>query len=183
MPLSSPRIFPKLEKRMQSKAVEAALNKQVNEELQSAYIYLAMAAEADKLGLPGFTNWFKMQYQEELAHADKFFNYILERDGSVELEALSAPALSNATALSLFEDALKHEQHITACIFKLKDLAREESDHATDVFLEWFVSEQVEEEANARGVIDQLKLVEGNKNGLFMIDRELAGRLPETDEA
>jgi ferritin len=84
--------------------------------------------------------------------------------------------------LSLFEKALSHEQHITDCIFKLKDLAKSESDHATDVFLEWFVAEQVEEEANARGVIDQLKLVEGNSNGLFLIDRELATRVPETDE-
>ncbi len=167
---------------MQSNAVETALNEQINEELQSAYIYLGMAAEADKMNLPGFANWFKMQYQEELAHADKIFNYVLERDGEVKLGALSAPKVESATPLSLFEAALKHEQHISSCIFKLKDLARAESDHATDVFLEWFVTEQVEEEANARGVIDQLKMVEGNKNGLFLIDRELAGRKPEEDE-
>jgi ferritin len=123
-----------------------------------------------------------MQYQEELAHADKFFNYVLERDGTIELQALSAPNIDSPTPLSLFEKALSHEQHITDCIFKLKDLAKSESDHATDVFLEWFVAEQVEEEANARGVIDQLKLVEGNSNGLFLIDRELATRVPETDE-
>jgi len=120
-----------------------------------------MAAEADRLGLPGFANWFKMQYQEELAHADKFFNYILERDGEVKLDALDAPKIKDATPLSLFEGALEHEQHISASIFKLKDLARSESDHATDVFLEWFVTEQVEEEANARGVIDQLKMIDG----------------------
>jgi len=167
---------------MQSKTVESALNKQINEELQSAYIYLGMAAEADRLGLPGFANWFKMQYQEELAHADKFFNYVLERDGEVKLDALAAPQIKDATPLSLFEGALAHEQHISACIFKLKDLARAESDHATDVFLEWFVTEQVEEEANARGVIDQLKMIEGNKNGLFLIDRELAGRQAEEAE-
>jgi len=167
---------------MQSKTVESALNKQINEELQSAYIYLGMAAEADRLGLPGFANWFKMQYQEELVHADKFFNYILERDGEVKLDALAAPQIKDATPLSLFESALEHERHISACIFKLKDLARAESDHATDVFLEWFVTEQVEEEANARGVIDQLKMIDGNKNGLFMIDRELAGRQAEEGE-
>ena len=168
---------------MQSKKVETALNQQINEELQSAYIYLGMASEADRLGLPGFVNWFKMQYQEELAHADKIFNYVLERDGEVKLEALNAPKIDESTPLSLFEGALKHEQHISSCIFKLKDLARAESDHATDVFLEWFVTEQVEEEANARGVIDQLKMVEGNKNGLFMIDRELAGRQLEEPNA
>ncbi len=92
------------------------------------------------------------------------------------------PEVGNETALSLFEKALAHEEHITECIFQLKDLARAESDHATDVFLEWFVNEQVEEEANARGVIDQLKMIDGNPNGLFMVDRELAGRQPEAAE-
>lgn len=167
---------------MNSKAVEAALNTQINEEIQSAYIYLAMSAEADRMGLPGFSHWFKMQYQEELNHADKFFNYILERDGEVKLAAISAPKIDNETAMSLFEKSLAHEQHISSCIFKLKDLARAESDHATDVFLEWFITEQVEEEANARAVIDQLKMVDGNANGLFLIDRELAGRQPDADE-
>lgn len=167
---------------MQSKAVEAALNEQINEELESAYIYLAMSAEADRMGLPGFANWFKIQYQEELAHADKFFNYILERDGLVKLSPIPAPEVKDETALSLFEKSLAHEQHISQCIFKIKDLARAESDHATDVFLEWFVTEQVEEEASARAVIDQLKMVDGNPNGLFMIDRELAGRKMEEAE-
>lgn len=168
---------------MKSKKMEAALNKQINEELHSAYVYLAMAAEADRMKLPGFVNWFKMQYQEELAHADRIFNFILERDGEVELEAIAQPTIGkDETPLSLFEKALEHEQHISQCIFNLKDLASAESDHATDVFLEWFVNEQVEEEANARGVIDQLQMVEGNPNGLFMIDRELAGRQPEPEE-
>lgn len=161
---------------MKSQKVEAAINKQINEELASAYTYLAMAATADQLGLPGFCNWFKMQYQEELGHADKFFNFLLERDGEVRLAAIPQPVVKDPTPLGLFQDALAHEQHISECIFQLKDLARAESDHATDVFLEWFVTEQVEEEANTRGVIDQLKMVEGNKNGLFMIDRELSGR-------
>jgi ferritin len=167
---------------MKSQKVEQALNRQINEELESAYVYLAYAAAADKLGLPGFVNWFKMQYQEELAHADRFFNYVLERDGDVTLTAIAKPEVGNATALSLFEKSLAHEQHITQCIFDLKDLARAESDHATDVFLEWFVTEQVEEEANARGVIDQLKMVESNPNGLFMVDRELAARKPGAGE-
>lgn len=166
---------------MKSKKVLDALNKQINEELESAYIYLAMAAEADRLGLPGFTNWFKMQYNEELGHADRFFNYILERDGTVELQPIAKPDVGDESALSLFEKAYLHEQHISQCIFELKDLARAESDHATDVFLEWFVNEQVEEEANARAVIDQLKMVDGNPNGLYMIDRELAGRKAETE--
>ncbi|MEL7499216.1 MAG: ferritin [Planctomycetota bacterium] len=166
---------------MQSSVIEAALNKQLNEEMQSAYAYLAMAAEADRMKLPGFSTWFKMQYQEELVHADKFFNYILERDGEVKLEALQAPEIKDATPLTLFEEALKHEQHISSCIYKLKDLAKAESDHATDVFLEWFVTEQVEEEANARAVIDQLQMIDGDKNGLFLIDRELGTRQAEPD--
>jgi ferritin len=164
---------------MLSKKMQAALNHQINEELFSAYTYLAIAGAADRLGLPGFTNWFKMQYQEELNHADKFFNYIIERDGTIELEPIAKPEIETASPLAMFESALKHERHITGCIFKLKDLAKSESDHATDVFLEWFVKEQVEEEANARQVIDQLKLVQGNPNGLFLIDRELAQRIPE----
>ena len=132
--------------------------------------------------MPGVANWFKLQYHEELAHAMRFFEYVLERDGEVSLTAIDGPKLGDETPLSLFEKALAHEQHITQCIFKLKDLAREESDHATDVFLEWFVNEQVEEEATTKTVVDQMRLVEGNPSGLFMIDRELAGRKPETED-
>ncbi len=165
---------------MLSDNIQAALNKQINEELESAYAYLQMAAEGDRLGLPGFANWFRLQYGEELAHADRFFNYILERNGEVKLDAIAKPDIADETPLSLFEKALAHEKHISRCIFALKDLAKSESDHATDVFLEWFVTEQVEEEAAAQAVIDQLRLVEGSPNGLFMIDRELAARQPET---
>lgn len=161
---------------MLSDTIQSALNVQINEEMHSAYIYLAMAAESDRMGLPGFNNWFKQQYAEELAHAERFFNYILERGGEVNLTTIEGPKIANETAVSLFEKSLSHEQHITQCIFKLKDLARAESDHATDNFLEWFVAEQVEEEAAAQGVLDQLKLVDGNSSGLFLIDRELSSR-------
>ena len=164
---------------MLTDSIQDALNRQINEELHSAYVYLAMAAESDRMGLPGFSNWFELQYQEELGHADRFFNYVLERDGAVKLDAIEKPEVGGETPLSMFEKALEHEQHITQCIFGLKNLARNESDHATDVFLEWFVNEQVEEEASTRDVIDQLKLIDGNPNGLFMIDRELAGRQAE----
>lgn len=161
---------------MLSKKMQEALNRQINEEFSSAYIYLQMSAESDRLGLPGFANWFRMQYSEELIHATKFYDYVLERNGEVHLGAIDKPDSGPQTPLGLFENALAHEEHITACIFKLKDLARSESDHATDVFLEWFITEQVEEEANAQRVIDQLRLVDGSPNGLFMIDRELAAR-------
>lgn len=166
---------------MLSSKMQSALNKQINEEFHSAYVYLAMSAACDSKGLPGFGNWFKMQYHEELEHAMKFFEYVIERDGEIQLTAIAGPDLGEETPLSLFEKALGHEQHITKCIFELKDLAKAESDHATDVFLEWFVTEQVEEEANAKGVIDQLRLVDGNPSGLFMIDRELAARKPESE--
>ncbi len=163
--------------------MQSALNRQINEEFASAYIYLQMSAEGDRLGLPGFANWFRMQYSEELIHATKFFDYVLERNGEVRLEAIEKPAIGPETPLSLFEKALDHERHISRCIFRLKDLARAESDHATDVFLEWFIREQVEEEANAQRVIDQLRLVDGSPNGLFLIDRELAARRPEPASA
>ena len=162
---------------MLTEKMQAALDRQINEEFASAYIYLQMSAESDRLGLPGFANWFRIQYSEELMHVDRFFDFVLERDGEVTLDAIAKPDFRDETPLSLFEKALAHEQHITQCIFQLKDLAREESDHATDVFLEWFVREQVEEEANAQGVIDKLRLVEGSPNGLFMIDQELATRV------
>ncbi len=161
---------------MLSEKMQAALSRQINEELESAYVYLAMASESERLGLPGFTNWFKLQYHEELGHADRFFNYVHERNGKVNLEAIAKPNISDETPLSLFEKTLEHEQHISKCIFNLKDLARAESDHATDVFLEWFVNEQVEEEASVQTVIDQLRLIDGSPNGLFLIDRELASR-------
>jgi ferritin len=168
---------------MLSPTINKAINKQINEEMFSAYMYLAIAAKADSMGLSGFSNWFKMQYNEELAHADRFFNYVLERSGEIELDAIAKPTVSDGSALKMFEASLAHEQHITKCIFELKDLAKAESDHATDVFLEWFVNEQVEEEATTQAIIDQLKMVDGNPSGLFMIDRELATRQPEADDA
>ena len=167
---------------MLTQSINDALNKQINEELFSAYLYLAMSAKSDSMGLAGFANWFRLQYQEELSHADRFFNYILERGGEVDLDAIGKPEVGSVTPLELFEKGLSHEQHITACIFKLKDLARSESDHATDVFLEWFVSEQVEEEATTQAVIDQLRMVKDNSSGLFLIDRELSGRKAEEGE-
>ena len=161
---------------MLTEKMQIALNKQIIEELDSAYIYLQIAAESDRLGLPGFVNWFKLQYNEELAHADRFFNYVLERNGEVKLESIPKPELGDETPLSLFEKALAHEQHITGCIFSLKDLARSESDHATDVFLEWFVNEQVEEEATVSGIIAKLRMVNDDGYGLLMIDNELGNR-------
>ncbi len=161
---------------MLSNKMAEALTDQINKEYFSAYLYLAMAAEADRIGLPGFSNWFRVQYREELGHAERMFDYVLQRNGTPQLLAIEAPEVAEESPLSLFQKSLEHERLITKSIFELKDLAKAESDHATDVFLEWFVTEQVEEESSTQSIVDQLKLVDGNGNGLFLIDRELASR-------
>jgi len=154
----------------------AALNKQINEELASAYIYLSMAADFEDKGLKGFGQWMQLQSQEEVSHAMKIYNYINDRGGKVELTAIAAPQKTWDNALKVFETTLAHEQHITGCIHKLVDLAIELKDHATNAFLQWFVSEQVEEEVNAGEILDKLKLVGQHTNGIFMLDRELGRR-------
>ncbi len=161
---------------MLKKEMVDALNKQINEELYSAYLYLSMAAWFDSIGLNGFSNWMMVQYKEETDHAMKFFNYLSQQGESVKLMAIKEPPNSWDSPLHAFEETLKHEQHITACINELVDLAEKLKDRATYNMLQWFIDEQVEEEANDREIIDRLKLIEGSKNGLFMLDRELAQR-------
>ena len=161
---------------MLKKEMVDALNKQINEELYSAYLYLSMAAWFDSIGLNGFSNWMMVQYKEETDHAMKFFNYLSQQGESVKLMAIKEPPNSWESPLHAFEETLKHEQHITACINELVDLAEKLKDRATYNMLQWFIDEQVEEEANDREIIDRLKLIEGSKNGLFMLDRELAQR-------
>jgi len=154
-----------------------ALSGQINKELYSAYLYLAMSAHAQQNGMPGVANWFYVQTQEELGHVQRFFQYLQRQNAVVELEAVAKPVVEAKTALDLFTSALKHEQFITASIHGLVDVALEEKDRATGIFLQWFVNEQVEEEENACGIIDQLKLAGEGGSGLFMIDRELATRV------
>lgn len=162
---------------MLSKKMLGALNKQINAETYSAYLYLSMAAYTKSLGLDGFENWFRAQAQEELTHAMKFFDYVNERGGRVTLTAIDAPETSWKSPLAVFEATLKHEQHVTSLINKLVDLAVQESDHATANMLQWFVAEQVEEEATADGIRQKLALVGDRGNALYMIDRELASRV------
>jgi len=128
--------------------------------------------------LPGFANWMYVQYQEELTHANKIFKYVIERSGKVELKGIEQMPVEFESVLQVAEKTLEHEQHVTALINNIVDIAVEERDHATQSFLKWFVDEQVEEEANATEIIDDLKLVEGEGrgNGLFMLDRELRQR-------
>ena len=154
-----------------------AINEQINAEQYSAFLYLSMSAYFYGKGLPGFGNWMFIQYQEELTHANKFFNYINERGGTVALKAIEQVQTDFEGIIDVFERTLTHEQHVSALINNLMDVAISESDHATVSFLKWFVDEQVEEEANATEILDTLKLINGQGNGIFMLDREMRSRV------
>lgn len=162
---------------MLSKKMEEALNEQVKWELYSAYLYLSMSAHFQDTGLPGFANWMRVQDQEERFHAEKFFNFVIERGGKMILQGIDAPPSTWATPLAVFEETLKHERQVTARINALMDLALKEKDHATVSFLHWFIDEQVEEEANVSDVVNKLKMVEKTNGGLFMVDKELGTRV------
>jgi len=162
---------------MLSKKIQDAINGQTNAELYSAYIYASMSAYFESVNLPGFANWMRVQTQKEVMHAYKFYNYVNERGGRVVLQAIDAPAQEWDSPLAAFEAAYAHEQKVTGLINDLVDLAVSESDHATTNFLQWFVSEQVEEEASADEVVQKLKLVGDAPGGLFMLDREMGQRI------
>jgi len=162
---------------MLSERMQEALNGQLNAELYSAYLYLSMAAYYESLDLSGFANWMRVQAQEELAHAMKFYDYVNEREGRVILRPVEGPPTGWDSPRAPFEDAYRHEQKVTGMIGKLVDLALEERVHATHNFLQWFVAEQVEEEASANEVVQRLKLGGDSGYGLLMIDRELAQRV------
>ena len=153
-----------------------ALNEQINAEQYSAFLYLSMSAWFNDKGLPGFANWMYVQYQEELTHANKFFNYINERSGKVVLKAIDQVDTEFDGIIDVVEKTLAHEQKVTGMINNLVDIANEERDHASQSFLQWFVDEQVEEEANVEDILDTLKLIDGQGNGIFMLDREMRQR-------
>lgn len=161
---------------MISKKMEKALNTQINEELFSAYLYLSMSAWFESINLKGFAGWMRIQAQEEVGHAMKIYGFIQERGGKVSLQAIKGPEIAWESPLAAFEGAYKHERHITGCIDKLVNQAITEKDHATSNFLQWFVGEQVEEEASADEVVQMLKLAGKQPGALFMIDRELGQR-------
>jgi len=162
---------------MLSKKLELELNKQVNAEFFSAYLYLSMSAFLASKNLSGFSNWMKVQFEEEQFHALKLYQYILDRGGRVELEKIEKPKTEWANIINVFEEVLAHEEKITSLINNLVDLAIQEKDHATVNMLQWFVEEQVEEEANASDLLGQLKLIQGKGSGLYMIDKELKQRV------
>ncbi len=162
---------------MLNKKLEEELNKQVNWELYSSYLYLSMSAYLASVNLNGFSNWMKIQFEEEQAHAMKLFQYILDRGGKVNLLAIDNPPSEWKDIIDVFEVTYAHEQEVTRLINELVNVAMIEKDHATVALLQWFVSEQVEEEATVSDILDQLKLIDGKGAGLFMLDRELKQRV------
>lgn len=162
---------------MLSDRMEKALNDQVNAEFYSSYLYLSMAAYFNEVNLTGFARWMEVQALEELTHAMKFYRFINERGGRVALAAIKNPKTAWSSPLEAFEDAFKHEQMVTGLINDLVDLAIAEKDHASNHFLQWFVAEQVEEEASANEIVQKIKLVGEAQGGLFMLDRELGQRI------
>lgn len=153
-----------------------AFNKQINAEMYSSYLYLSMAAWFEAKNLKGMAQWMRVQAQEESGHAMKFFDHLVERGGTVVLAEIAAPAATWTSSLGAFEEAYKHECEVTRLIHGLADLAAGEHDHASAVFLQWFVSEQVEEESAADEIVQKLKMVGEHRNGLFMMDRALGER-------
>jgi len=161
---------------MLCKKLHEALNAQINAELWSAYLYLSMSMDAEAKGLKGVANWFYIQFQEEQDHARIFMNYILSRDAEVTLRPIAEVRTSWASPLEMFRDTLEHEKKVTALINDLAAIAAEDKDYASSNMLVWFIDEHLEEEESARGMITACEAVEGNKFGMYMLDKELAAR-------
>ena len=162
---------------MLNSKIQDALNAQVNAEIYSSYLYLSMSTYFESSNLKGMTNWMQIQAQEELSHAMKFIDFINDRGGRVVLAAIEAPETDWDSPLAAFEQAYAHECKVTSLIGALVDLAIAESDHATNTLLQWFVTEQTEEEASAQEIVDKLKMLGDSGPGLFMLDGELAQRV------
>ena len=161
---------------MLSKQLHDALNAQINAEMWSAYLYLSMSMDAEAKGLKGVANWFYVQFQEEQDHARILMNYILSRNAEVRLQPIAEVRTSGDSPLEMFRDTLEHEQKVTAMINNLAAIAAGDKDYASSNMLVWFIDEQVEEEESAREMIGACEAVEGNKFGLYMLDKELAAR-------
>jgi ferritin len=161
---------------MLSKSVQDALNEQIKMELYSSYLYLAMSAYCDSAGFQGFAHWFRLQSGEERTHAMKIYDYIQERGGRVILKAIDAPHVNYPSPVDCMDRSLDHERKVTGLINKLYELALKDKDYATQVFLQWFIKEQVEEESSVAEILDQIRLVGKQGPSLFLVDRSLAGR-------
>jgi ferritin len=161
---------------MLNKTVQDAINEQIKHEFYSAYLYLSMSAYCETINLPGFAHWMRVQYQEELAHAMKFFDFVNDREGSVELQAIDQPPGEFQSPLDIFQQALEHERKISGLIHRLYEVAVKEKDYPTQALLQWFITEQVEEEKSASQIVEQLKMVGGGGAALLLLDRELGAR-------
>ena len=162
--------------------VEAAMNRHINRELFSSYLYLSMAAWCEAEGLRGFSHWMRLQSVEENVHVMKFFDFVLDRGGRVEFLELAAPQRERESPLDVFKAALEHEREVSGYINELMDAVIDARDHAANVFLQWFVQEQVEEEASVADIVSRLELVGEDGRGILLIDQELAART-DTGEA
>jgi len=161
---------------MLTKKIQKGLSAQLNHEFYSAYLYLAMSAYCTHKDFNGAANWLKMQYEEEHMHATKIYNYLVEQGVHVSLKEIAKPPKNFGTLLNVFELSLEHEQIMSGRLNDLSDLALKEKDHATYNLLQWFVNEQVEEEASVSEIISKIKLVKKDGFGLLMIDNELNKR-------
>jgi len=161
---------------MISKAMQDAINEQIKNEFYSAYLYLGMSAYFEEQNLGGFATWLRVQFQEEQGHALKFMGYLYERGGTVKLQAIDQPPTEFGTHLEVFTQVLEHEKKVTGLIHKLYELALKESDYASQVMLQWFITEQVEEEKNASDIIADLNLIETRGTAVLMLDKELGKR-------
>lgn len=158
------------------KSVEDALNEQIRHEFSSAYVYLSMSAYFERRNFSGFAHWARLQSQEELVHGMKLFDYLNDRGGTVVLQAVEKPPVDFGSPLAVFEQALEQERDVTRLIHRLYEFAAEEKDYATQVALEWFITEQVEEEKTGTEIVEQLRMVGEDRTGLLMLDREMAQR-------
>lgn len=167
---------------MINKNVEAAINEQIKNEFHSAFVYLSMCAQCEAINLPGFASWLRLQYEEESAHALRLFDFLNDRGGRVELKAIEQPPIEFSSPLQLFENVLAHEQKVTKMIHDLYALSVKENDYPTQVEMQWFITEQVEEEKNAGDIVEQIKLAGDNNTGLLILDRELGNRQPKSGD-
>jgi ferritin len=162
---------------MVSKKMVNAINGQINKEMYSAYLYMAMSAKAGEDGFKGASNWFMVQYHEEMVHAMKFYEYLADQGASIALGAIAEPPRGFTSLLDMFEKTLEHELFVTKSINELMELAVAEKDHATQALLAWYVTEQVEEEKNDNDILQSLRMIGDNKAALFLYDKELAARM------
>lgn len=161
---------------MLSKTIQKAFDTQIKKELESAYLYLAMSSYCLAQNYHGFSKWLRMQAQEELGHGMRLFDYVHHRGSSATLQEIAKPGVTHKNLLDLFKDVLEHEKKVTSLIHGLYEMTMKENDYASQIELQWFITEQVEEEQTAMTIVEQLKMIGDNKAALMMMDKEMAGR-------